>query len=67
MKTGTVKTWNRMKGFGFITTEDDEEIFVNVNDLHITLKGSGLSEGQKVKFDIRSDMRGDRAVNVRTL
>jgi CspA family cold shock protein len=64
MKTGIVKIWNQSKGFGFIKMDDDE-IFVNINDLHVTLKANGLKEGQKVKFDIRSDMRGDRAVNVR--
>jgi CspA family cold shock protein len=65
MQKGTVKNWNASRGFGFIVTEDEEEIFVNANDLHITLKNSGLREGQKVSFDIKSDMKGDRAVNVK--
>ena len=65
MQKGTVKNWNASRGFGFIVTEDEEEIFVNANDLHITLKNSGLIEGQKVSFDIKGDMKGDRAVNVK--
>ena len=66
MKTGIVKIWNAQKGFGFIVCdEDDEDLFVNINDLMGTLKQSGLREGQAVKFDTRSDMKGDKAVNVR--
>ena len=66
MKTGIVKMWDRQKGFGFIVNdEDDDDLFVNIRDLHITLQSKGLHEGQSVKFDIRIDMKGDKAVNVR--
>lgn len=66
MKTGTVKMWDSSKGFGFIVCDDDDEdLFVNIRDLHITIQSKGLREGQSVKFDIRSDMKGDKAVNVR--
>jgi len=64
MQYGTVKMWNATKGYGFIVTDDDEELFVHVSDLDITTRGS-LREGQKVKFDVRSDMKGNKAVNVR--
>lgn len=65
MQTGIVKIWNSQKGFGFIICDKDEEdIFVNANDLHISVPGKKLREGQKVKFDVRSDLKGDRAVNV---
>ena len=64
MKTGMVKSWNRQRGFGFIVS-DDEEYFVNINDVHITLKNTGLKEGQRVTFNVKSDMKGDRAVNVK--
>ena len=64
MQYGTVKMWNAQKGYGFITTDDDEDLFVHVNDLDITARGS-LREGQQVKFDVRGDVKGDRAVNVR--
>ena len=67
MQKGTVKMWNSQKGFGFIITEDDDEIFVNVSDLHVTVKDKRLSEGQRVSFDVRSDMKGDKAVNVRVI
>ena len=66
MQAGTVKSWDSQKGFGFIIAEDDdEELFVNVNDIHPSVQPKRLREGQRVKFDVRSDMKGDRAVNVR--
>jgi len=66
MQTGIVKMWDKQKGFGFITSDDDDDdLFVNINDLHPNLKQDGLREGQAVKFDTRSDMKGDKAVNVR--
>lgn len=67
MQKGTVKKWDSSRGFGFIVSEDDEEIFVNVNDLHVTIKEKRLIEGQRVSFDLKSDMKGDRAVNVRKI
>ncbi|HGY55808.1 MAG TPA: cold shock domain-containing protein [Caldithrix abyssi] len=68
MQTGTVKMWDAQKGFGFIVCDDDEdEIFVNINDLHPSVVQKRLAEGQRVKFDVRSDMKGDKAVNVRLL
>ena len=43
----------------------DENLFVHMSDLDITLKASQIKEGMRVKFDIKSDMKGDRAFNVR--
>ena len=65
MQNGTVKLWDSSKGFGFITGDDDEDYFVHGSDLHISVKVNRLTEGQKVKFDVRSDMKGDKAINVR--
>lgn len=66
MITGTVKMWDAQKGFGFIIRDDDDEdIFVNISDVMPPLKNQGLREGMDVKFDVRSDMKGDKAVNVR--
>ncbi|OQX95808.1 cold-shock protein [candidate division KSB1 bacterium 4572_119] len=67
MKYGTVKMWDSSKGFGFIVSDDDEELFVHVSDLDITVKGNRLREDQRVGFDIKSDFKGDRAVRVRVI
>ena len=65
MQSGRVKMWDNSKGFGFITSDDDDDLFVHSSDLHVTVKNKKLIEGQRVKFDIRREMKGDRAVNVR--
>ena len=65
MQSGTVKMWNAQKGFGFIVTEDEDELFVNVGDLHPSVNRKHLIEGESVRFDTKSDMKGDKAVNVR--
>ena len=67
MQHGYVKMWDAAKGFGFIVTEDEDELFVHANDLDITVKGKRLREGQKVSFDIRREFTGDKAVNVRVV
>ena len=65
MEYGNIKMWDSSKGFGFIVTDEDEDLFVHTNDLDITLKPTELREGLRVKFDIKSDMKGDKAVHVR--
>jgi cold shock protein len=65
LQNGTVKSWDSGKGFGFITTDDGDDLFVHSSDLHITIKTKRLMEGQQVMFDTRRDMKGDKAINVR--
>jgi CspA family cold shock protein len=63
MAKGTVKWFNESKGFGFISREDGDDLFVH----HTAIQGSGfktLSEGQAVSFDVEKDPKGLRAVNV---
>ena len=67
MQFGTVKMWDSSKGFGFIVSDDDEDLFVHVSNLKITVKENRLEEGQRVGFDVRRDMKGDKAINVRVM
>ena len=67
MQFGTVKMWDSSKGFGFTVSDDDEDLFVHVSNLKITVKENRLEEGQRVGFDVRRDMKGDKAINVRVI
>lgn len=63
MKTGTVKWFNAEKGYGFISTEDGEDVFVHFS----AITGDGfksLEEGQRVSFDVVTGERGPQASNV---
>ena len=63
MEQGTVKWFNAEKGFGFITRENGDDVFV-----HFTaIQGEGyktLEEGQKVEFDVVDGAKGPQAANV---
>jgi cold shock protein len=61
--TGTVKWFNGGKGYGFISREGGEDVFVHFS----AISGSGyrnLEEGQKVEFSIEKGPKGLQASNV---
>ncbi|MGH4052502.1 MAG: cold-shock protein [Clostridium sp.] len=63
MKTGTVKWFNSEKGFGFLSVEGEEDVFVHFS----AIQGDGyksLEEGQQVQFEITTGARGPQASNV---
>ena len=63
MAEGTVKWFNESKGYGFITREDGDDVFVHYS----SIQGNGfktLVEGDKVSFDIEQGDKGPKAVNV---
>jgi CspA family cold shock protein len=60
---GTVKWFNNQKGYGFITPESGDDVFVH----HSAIQGDGyksLEEGQQVEFDVEQGPKGPQAVNV---
>ena len=64
MVTGTVKWFNPVKGFGFITPEEgDKDVFVHITAVEAAGL-DGLQEGQKIKFETESDAKGVKAVNL---
>ena len=61
MSSGTVKFFNKSKGFGFITPESgDKDVFVHANNII-----DNISDGDKVSFDLESTEKGPSAINVR--
>jgi len=63
MKTGTVKWFNGSKGYGFINSDEGNDVFVHFN----SIVGSGyksLDEGDKVQFDVEQGPKGLQATNV---
>ncbi|MEK7315954.1 MAG: cold-shock protein [Candidatus Eisenbacteria bacterium] len=62
-KRGTVKWFNETKGFGFISQEGGEDVFVHYSAIQI--EGfKTLAEGQAVEFEITEGPKGKQASNV---
>jgi CspA family cold shock protein len=63
---GTVKWFNSEKGYGFITTEEGQDIFVHYSA--INAEGfKTLNEGDEVQFEVTEGDRGPQASNVEKL
>ena len=66
MSNGTVKWFNAEKGYGFISQESGDDVFVHFS----AIQGKGfktLEEGQSVCFEIEEGPRGKQASNVTKL
>ena len=66
MEQGTVKWFNDAKGYGFISRQNGEDVFVHF----LAIRGSGfrsLQEGQTVQFDLTKGPKGLQAENVQAI
>ena len=61
---GTVKFFNEKKGYGFITKEDGNDVFVHFTSIESDDDFKTHKQDQAVEFEIESDDRGDKAVKV---
>ena len=63
MMNGTVKWFNESKGFGFISRDDGDDVFVHYS----SISGNGfktLIEGDAVSFELEDGPKGVKAINV---
>lgn len=66
VSTGTVKFFNNEKGYGFISREGEDDVFVHFSNI----AGEGyksLEEGQTVEFEVGPGRKGPEALNVRAV
>ncbi len=66
MAKGKVKWFSNQKGYGFITPEEGNDVFVH----HSAITGDGyktLEEGQEVEFEITTGPKGEQATDVQKL
>jgi len=66
MAKGKVKWFSNQKGYGFITPEEGNDVFVH----HSAITGDGyktLDEGQEVEFEITTGPKGEQATDVQKL
>ena len=63
MSKGTVKWFNNQKGYGFISDEEGNDVFVHYTGLN--MEGfKSLEEGAAVVFEVTDGAKGPQAVNV---
>ena len=66
MATGTVKFFNSEKGYGFISRDQGDDLFVHYSN--IDAQGyKSLEVGQKVEFEVGAGRKGEEAQNVRVV
>ncbi len=66
MPEGKVKWFNEQKGYGFISRDDGDDVFVHFSEI-VSEGFKTLTENQEVTFEIKEGPRGLQASNVKTL
>ena len=65
-KTGVMKWFNNTKGYGFLTDEEGNEIFVHYSAI-LSDGYKSLKEGERVSFEVTEGKKGLQAINVKKL
>ena len=64
MQTGIVKWYDSQKGYGFISGNDGEDVFVHHSQIKEKGNNKDLNEGEEVQFDVVKSEKGFHAINV---
>jgi len=65
-ETGTVKWFNENRGYGFITRDKGEDVFVHISSI-VGWGYNTLNAGQRVEFSVEQSLKGLRATRVTRL
>lgn len=66
-KTGVVKWFNDEKGYGFISCDEGNDIFVHHSQVKEKGPDKDLHEGENVTFDIGEGEKGPMAINIQKI
>ncbi|MDU4889715.1 MAG: cold shock domain-containing protein [Clostridium sp.] len=66
-RTGIVKWFNQEKGYGFLSCDDGNDVFVHHSQVKEKGTEKDLHEGQSVSFDVEDGEKGPMAINVQKL
>jgi CspA family cold shock protein len=61
---GNIKWWNEDKGFGFVTADDGQDVFVHFSEV---AEGLRLEDDMRVEFDVKPGAKGPQATHVRAV
>ncbi|GAA0069701.1 cold shock domain-containing protein [Clostridium sardiniense] len=65
--TGIVKWFNQEKGYGFISCDDGNDVFIHYSNVKEEGNNKDLHEGESVSFDITEGQKGPMAINVQKI
>lgn len=65
--TGIVKWFNKEKGYGFISCDNGNDVFVHFSNVKEEGNNKDLHEGENVSFDITEGQKGSMAINVQKI